>query len=242
MSFLDSVTYTVEDEFISDRLLEITDADVVRYFNFKAYGVIEPGEDDYSTHCHSNTLFFHKKALSWFMPRANMVWDDVSGRGNPMKSSAVNKLISKVKKHEVRGTGVASQARQAVEWEEFLNLLIATKEVFSTPDKVSAMMFLLAVLTLQWQLIARINNIMQLAASTLHFNYREPFALHIKMCWSKNICTERQSPTQVLFASMDPIVCPLLNIAILIETVGYEGGLLFGRTNKTAANLLKQVY
>ncbi len=105
------------------------------------------------------------------------------------------------------------------------------------------MIFLLAVLTLQWQLIARINNIMQLAMSTLLINYREPFTLHIKMCWSKIFRTERQSPTQILFASMDPIVCPLLNISILMETVGSEGGgLIFGKTNKTAANLLKQVY
>ena len=243
MSFLDGVTYTVHDEFTQDRLLEITDVDVVRYFTFKAYGLHEPpGADDYPTRCRANTLAFHKKALSWFMPRANMVWDDVSGRGNPTKSSAVNKFISKVKKHEVRGTGVASQARRAVEWEEFINVLIATREVFSTPGKERAMIFLLAVLSFQWQLIARIDDIMQLATSTILFNYRDPFTLHIKMCWSKNIRTERQSPTQILFPAMDPIVCPLLNIAILMEMVCSEGGLLFGKTNKTAANLLKQVY
>ena len=62
------------------------------------------------------------------------------------------------------------------------------------------------------------------------------------MCWSKNIRTESQSPTQILFAAMDPIVCPLLNVAILMETVGSDAGLMFGRSNKTAANLLKQVY
>ena len=133
MSFLDGVTYTVDDEFTQDRLLEITDADVVRYFNFKAYGVQEPGEDDYPTLCRSNTLFYHKKAVSYFMPRANMAWDDVSERGNPTRSSAVNKLISKIKKHEVRGTGVKSQARRAVEWEEFINVKLLRERYFPLP-------------------------------------------------------------------------------------------------------------
>lgn len=240
MSFLDGVTYTIHDEFSSDRLLTITDEDICRYFNHKAYGVEAPGPEDYPTHCRANTLFYHKKALSFFMPRANMTWDDVTQRGNPTKSTAVNKLISKVKKHEVRGSGVPSQARRAVEWEEFLDVLIATSEVFAT--KESAMVFLLAVLTLQWQLIARIDDVMQLKTSTILFNYRDPYSLHIKMCWSKNIRTERQSPTQILFAAMDPIVCPLLNIAILMETLGSEGGLIFGRSKQTAAHLLKQVY
>ena len=50
------------------------------------------------------------KALSYFMPRQNMQWDDVCGEGNPTKSTAVNKSIAEVKLNEVRGQSVASQA------------------------------------------------------------------------------------------------------------------------------------
>ena len=243
MSFLDGVTYSVADEtvqFSEERLAAITADDIVHYFNFKAYGTPEPGVNDCPKLCRSSTLYYHKKAISHFMPRQNMQWDDLALRGNPSKSSAVNKVIKKVKRHEVRGTGVPTNARRAVEWQEYLNVLIATRIIFS--NKQTAMIRLLAILTLQWQFIARIDDCMKLSTTTVLLNYSAPFTLYIKMVWSKNIRSERESPTQIMFASMDPIVCPLLNLAVFMETVGTEGGLLFGRSAKTAANFLKQVY
>ena len=117
------------------------------------------------------------------MPRQNMIWDDEQQRGNPTKSSAVNNIIGKVKKHEARGTGVSSCARRAVEWDEFISLLTLARMVLR--DKAAIM--LLALLTLQWQLIARVDNCLRLATTTILFNFRDPFTLWIKMCWSKNI-------------------------------------------------------
>jgi hypothetical protein len=104
------------------------------------------------------------------------------------------------------------------------------------------MLRLLAILTVQWHLMGRIDDIMKLAISTIVFNSCNPFTLHIKMCWSKNIRNERQSPTQIMFASMDPIICPLLNLVTMIEVVGTDGDFLFGRSNKSAAQQLKLVY
>jgi len=80
--------------------------------------------------------------------------------------------------------------------------------------------FLTAVLCLQWQIIGRIDDVMKLAKSTLMFNSREPSTLNIKMNWSKNIREERDCPTQVLFGAMDPLVCPLLNLATWLEGGG----------------------
>ena len=74
------------------------------------------------------------------------------------------------------------------------------------------------------------------------FNYSAPFMLYIKMVWSKNIQSERESPTQILLAAMNQLLCPLLNLSVMTETVGAEGGMLFGGSHKTAANNLKQVY
>ena len=244
MSFLDGVQYSVKDEnieFSRDRLLQITDQDVQRYFYFKAYGTEDPGEGDNPTLCRANTLFFHKKALSFFMPNQKPDWDDILQRGNPTKSLAVNSLISRLKIHEVRRMGVATSACRPFEFDEFCNLLVATRCVF-LPDREPAMLRLLAILTVQWHLMGRIDDIMKLAISTIVFNSCNPFTLHIKMCWLKNICNERQSPTQIMFASMDPIICPLLNLVTMIEVVGTDGDFLFGRSNKSAAQQLKLVY
>ena len=89
-------------------------------------------------------------------------------------------MIQKVKVHEVRGTGVQSNARRAVEWEEFVNVLVAVQEIYSE-SKAHSMLMALSVLTLQWQLIGRIDDIMQLRMSTVLFNVRDSFTLHIKM-------------------------------------------------------------
>jgi len=127
MSFLDGITYSPDNDtvnFSADRLASITADDVVRYFNFKAYGTTEPGVNDLPKLVRSSTILFHKKAISYFMPRQNMQWDDFAHRGNPTKSTAVNKVIAEIKKHEVRGTGVPTSARRAVEW-LLLGLMIA---------------------------------------------------------------------------------------------------------------------
>ncbi|KAL3772556.1 hypothetical protein ACHAWU_006754 [Discostella pseudostelligera] len=250
MSFIDGITYTIDKDddgnpiipFTQARLLEITDQDIASYLNNKAFGTATPTVNDYPIYCRSDTLFYHKKALSMFMPRQYMTWDDVTKIGNPTKSRAANKVIEVVKKHEVQGTGKPSNARRAVEWDEFKNVLAATREFYSSRHREEVMILLLTILTIQWQFIGRIDDMMRLATSTVLFNSDHPFTLYIKMCWSKNIRTERDSPTQILFASMDPAVCPLLHLAVMMEAVGTAGGLMFGRTNKTAANLLKQVY
>jgi len=230
MSFIDGITYTIDKDddgnpiipFTQARLLEITDQDIASYLNNKAFGTATPTVNDYPIYCRSDTLFYHKKALSMFMPRQYMTWDDVTKIGNPTKSRAANKVIEVVKKHEVQGTGKPSNARRAVEWDEFKNVLAATREFYSSRHREEVMILLLTILTIQWQFIGRIDDMMRLATSTVLFNSDHPFTLYIKMCWSKNIRTERDSPTQILFASMDPAVCPLLpNVYLLLHKEQY---------------------
>ena len=46
-----------------------------------------------------------------------------------------------------------------------------------------------------------------------------------------------------MLAAINPLVCPMLNLAVMLETVGAgENGMLFGCSHKTASNNLKQVY
>ena len=239
MSFMDGIEYPRNDNshvFPQERLLEITDIDVVSYFNFKAYHNANPSPSDQPIYCRSSTLEYKKKAISSFLPRQNMPWDDITQKGNPTRSKAVHHMIQKVKVHEVRGTGVKLNSHRAVDREEFVNVLVAVREIYSQSKEYS-MLIALSVLTLQWQLIGRIDDIMQLRTSTVLFNVRDSFTLHIKMSWSKNIRTEVQSPTQLLLAAMDPIICPLLNLAVFIEMFGGHGGLMFDRAKKTTINL-----
>ena len=243
MSFMDGIEYPRNDNshvFPQERLLEITDLDVVSYFNFKAYHNANPSPSDQPIYCRSSTLEYKKKAISSFLPRQNMPWDNITQKGNPTRLRAVHHMIQKVKVHEVRGTGVQSNARRAVEWEEFVNVLVAVREIYSESKEYS-MLMALSVVMLQWQLIGRIDDIMQLRTSTVLFNVRDSFTLHIKMSWSKNIRTEMQSPTQILIAAMDPIICPLLNLAVFIETFGSHGGLMFERAKKTTTNLIDEI-
>jgi len=125
-------------------------------------GIEYPRNDnDQPIYCRSSTLEYKKKAISSFLPHQNMPWDNITQKGNPTRSKAVHHMIQKVKVHEVRGTGVKSNAHRAVEWEEFVNVLVAVREIYSESKEYS-MLMALSVLMLQWQLIGRIDDIMQL--------------------------------------------------------------------------------
>eukprot|EP00644_Phytophthora_capsici_P010217 jgi/Phyca11/9792/fgenesh1_pm.PHYCAscaffold_41_\ len=173
MSFKDGISYGSDHTFTTEALLQITPSDVCRWMNKRAYGDSDPTDDMKPVHARSSTLEFAKKAVSSFMPRVNTSWDPVTEQGNPTRSDAVNKLIKRVKRSEVRREGVGSNARRAIEFDEFLSLL----------------------------------TLLELKKSVLR-----------QIRWSKNISEERDAPEQIVFGSMDSRLCPLLNLAIHIET------------------------
>ena len=69
MSFIDGVKYDATSSFSHDTLLAITADQVAAYLNYKAYGMPTPGPTDRPTQGRSNSLAFHKKAISHFMPQ-----------------------------------------------------------------------------------------------------------------------------------------------------------------------------
>ena len=126
-----------------------------------------------------------------------------------------------------------------LEWEEFYLLLALVRHLHADGN----ICLFMTVFCLQWQIIGQIDDVMKLAKSTLLFNPREPLTLNIKLNWSKNIREERDCPMQIVFGTMDPLVCPLLNLAIWL------GGrqsclLLFGsyRTNSAVSSLLNKIF
>ena len=182
VSFMYGIEYPRNGDshvFTQERLLQITNFDMVLCFNFKAYHNADPFPNNQPIYCQSSTWEYMKKALSSCLPHQNMPWEDITQRGNPTRLTAVHHMIQKVKVHKVQGAGVKSNACRTVKWEEFLNVLIAVREIYSQ-RKEHSMLMVLSVLMLQWQLIARIDDIMQLRTCKVFFNVRNSFTLHIK--------------------------------------------------------------
>jgi hypothetical protein len=222
MKFLGREQELADNKFTPLSLINITPDDICRYFNYKAYGVEHPDDEAFPTQARSNTLKSCKKILSSFMPRTIVPWDNVRKEGNPTRSTQVNSLIKRVMKFEVRRLGVESQARRPIEYNEFINVLTIAR--INTQYKELERYKLGSVLVLQWHLIGRVDDMMKLQFADLSFNPGHPFCLICQMRWSKNIMEERQSPHQLVLASMDDRLCVLLNLAVYLELRGVMDG------------------
>ena len=75
-------------------LLSIRPEKIVEWFQYKAYGKSNIGEQDQPKGCWSSTLVSYKKRLSHFMPMQIYPWDPVNQFGNPTRSEALNTVIS----------------------------------------------------------------------------------------------------------------------------------------------------
>ena len=201
-------------------LIELAPDDIVRFFKLKAYGKEEIGEDDLPTCCRSGTLLNFKKHISYFMPRKNVVWDSIRKDGNPTKSIEVNNVISEVKLREVRKQGVPSQARRALEMDELLSILTLARNHPALDDVTKFKLG--SVLTNQWAMIGRIDDMMKLLRDNILPNLQYPFTLLEQISWSKNIREERDSPAQLLLGSGDERLCVLLNMAVYLEILGQQ--------------------
>lgn len=190
MTFKTQKNYELSTVFTDEELLQIQPEDLVSYFNVLAYGVAKPGANDLPKKLRSGTLEFHKKAISSFMPLRTLGWNAGEKKGNPSRSDAVNKCIKRVKKFEVRHQGVASNAWRPIDIEEFVQLL----SLLASESDLVKRHRIRSLITLQWQIIGRIDDMMQLVFSSIVCSIQHPFALIVQFRWSKNIPEERQTP------------------------------------------------
>ena len=218
LSGIENSSYTQAD------LLEIRPIHIASYMNYITYGTETPGEHDRPKYFRSNTLAYIKKSLSKFMPRKGIIWDPVTNCGNPTRSEEVNAVIKGVKKFEVRHQGVQSTSTRPIEYDELLSIL---KVIHTCPDSEKRHMVCCA-LALQWHLIARVDDMMKLQFSNLSYNVQHPFTLLTKLRWSKNISEEREAPDQIVMGSFNPLLCPILNLAIYVETKAKHSSFVFG--------------
>ena len=219
-----STTYTTE------QLLEIEPKQIASYLNRLAYGKENPNGDDKPVKCRSNTLAFVKKSLSHYMPRKLMPWDPISMTGNPTRSEEVNSIIKRVKKFEVRQQGVQSSATRPIEYQELMSLL----KILRTEQDAEKGYMVCCVICLQWHLIARIDDMMKFQLNNLMFNVQHPFTMLSKLRWSKNISEEREAPEQLILGSMEPLLCPILNLAIYLELRSHDSPFVFGNPDHGA--------
>jgi hypothetical protein len=200
--------------------MEVTSDDICHFFKQETYHNDDPTEDTRPTFCRGSNLEAHKRAISHFMPRKLIPWDPVSLIGNPTKSKEVNELVNGIKKFECRCEGVPSQARRPIEFDEFKNLLDVTRDLsVDTDDRHRCRM--VSVLTLQWQLIGRIYDMMKLKIDRISTNPSHAGPGNTKIEWSKKITEERDAAKQILLASNDPKLCALLALGVYVETLGY---------------------
>jgi hypothetical protein len=216
MSFFHGAEEYEEDAtFTKQQLLEIRPNDVRRFLCMKAYNDPDPDTSGPNgarpIHGRSDSLYYNKKALSFFMPYKTAPW--VNGRGNPTRSDPVNSMIKEVKKFEVRGQGAPSNAKRPLKLSEFRkNQELLRKEADWNHKFKYPMMCLW-----QWHLIGRVDDVanFKLADPRGHGEY--DFALKTRVRWSKNVMEERQCPPQILLGSMDPLFCVLLHLGIYLE-------------------------
>ena len=93
-------------------LKSITPDDIVRWFNYLAFGTPNPTENKKPTGCRANTLYSNKKKLSYYMIESSANWNHQAQNGNPTKDKSVNDVCKRVKKHECRGTGKESRTSE----------------------------------------------------------------------------------------------------------------------------------
>lgn len=192
-----------------EQLLTITDQDLIDHFNMYTYGKLKPDDDDVATK-RANSLAFKKKAISFYMPRNRRPWDDIRQEGNPTRSAALNDMIKTVYQKECRGKGVKSKARRNFEFEEFREFINLN---LKTANRRSQKFLVNALWRMQFQLIARSDDMLHLEVPNLSIHPEHEFALKCKMKWSKNIFREDKCPDQIILGSLDDRLCPLLGLA-----------------------------
>ena len=215
MGWKHNVVYDTEHVFEAGDIAAITPEDLVRWFRLISYGTETPGPEDRPMQRRSSGIAFCKKAISYFMADGSAQWNTQAQTGNPTMSKAVNRLISEIKKHEVRKQGKKSNAKRDLKRAEFKKTLqlLEDSNGFAHQFKTPTM------LKLQFHLIARTDDICNLLSSDLREHEQfGTFALQTKVAWSKNVNEERECPDQIILGANDPDFCCLMALGCYLES------------------------
>ena len=244
MNLVNGTDHPKDYTFSDDELYALHPHQILRYFAIIAYGKEEPLETDQPTHGRSSSLEFAKKAISYYMPNRNMVWNEQTQQGNPTRSTDLNDFIKNVKKKEVRKQGKPSSARRALSVNEFRQII---KKCRLPNNGYTHKYSLAAYYIFQFHMVARVDDVMNFKCEDLTPHLEFDFALKSKMCWSKNILNEQTTSDQIVLGAADPDFCTLLSLAVHLETnignglIGKEST-LFGINKSVASQKLKEMF
>ena len=99
MNLVNGTNHSNNYNFSNDELYALCPDHIKQYLALMLYGIEDPNtEIDLPVHGRSSSLEFAKKAISFFMPNKNMMWNNQTEQGNPTWSSVLNDFIKEVKK------------------------------------------------------------------------------------------------------------------------------------------------
>ena len=165
MSWLNVESYDNDKRFLPSELFDILADDVSRYLNLLAYGEEIPSSEARPI-VRSSHIEYKKKALSFYMPNRLAAWNSITLAGNPTRSVDTNQLIRDMKTFEVRGQGVASQARRPIEeseWEEMTSNFQKSDEI-----KMERKFGLSAFQKVQLNMVARVDDTSKIFTESLN--------------------------------------------------------------------------
>ena len=134
----------------------------------------------------SNFLFL----ISFLIPLYCRYQED-RRRGNPTKSKRITTLINAIKKTEVQGKGKPSEARSPFTDPEYRRIM----RIIEGIGDIGKRLFCSALLRYQLSMGARVDDTSKLSKTNIKCNSEpalEQLSLTTKLCWSKNIATQKQ--------------------------------------------------
>ena len=220
IGYLDGVQHAKGTEIPQARLRTLTPSDLMRWFNHITFGTENP-DDEAKPTARSSSLEFYKKALSHYMPNRLMVWNEISGVGNPTRCTQINDLIKRVKKMEVRKQGVPSRARRALTHEEYRATHVTLKNHGRNRDTDTMNIIwnfgCVAAQNFQFHTMARVDDSMNFKMENIRKCPGFPFYFQSRLNWSKNVREERDAPYQIMLPSMNPVYCVYFSLALWLE-------------------------
>jgi len=207
---------------------------IVDFFHFEAYGKLDVDyKVDKPLGRRANGVLALKTSISHYMPMRSE-WDGT--KGNPTRSSEVNKVIAAIRQKECNRNGKASQATRELEEDEFRvcqRILHSLKDFMKGTLKVCMMV-------LQFHIVARGADVSQLFIHQLEPHPLHDFALQLCVRWSKNVRDERDCPPQIIMGAMDPEFCAMVNLSVYLEEFIHRGHAAAGTFFSAFLNLVQR--
>ena len=223
MEFWQKREYADDQEFDPETLRAIRPHDVVMWMHHKAYGKTNVNyqtyadKPKYARHSH---LLKAKSAISYYMPDPEP-WNDKHQCGNPTRSPRVNSVLKRINEMEAKDLGAPSKEKRDMRDEEFrfmTRILSGMRHIFFNCQ------LCVAYAVLAFNLIFRSDCVSWLKVRDVKKHPQYDFALSLTVKWGKTVRGNKKCPPQIVIGSMDTWYCPLLNLAVFLETWLKQGG------------------